>query len=330
MGISFICNRNQENFFMNMLNLPKKVYFKKGSMNVALKELDEVYGFRRAFIISDPGLYRAGAVYPVTDLLRQRGIRSAEFFNISGVPTIAEIKSGLPKMQEFEPDVIIAVGGGSVISAAKAMWLQYENPEADLAAVAAEHSRLTGTDVGFPQVGARAKLVAVATSFGTGAQNSPFAVIADDAGRKKVIASYTLLPEISVTDSLFAESMPAELIRESGLSLISQVIRAYASPDCNAYTKGILTVAAEGVLKNLEAAVKGCRDALYSLGNAGSIAGFAVGNAVDTIDPDAGLYPSKKEKGADSAAVDELAAALGLADGEALAGAVEKLAALQG
>jgi acetaldehyde dehydrogenase/alcohol dehydrogenase len=313
---------------MNMLNLPKKVYFKRGSMNVALKELDEVYGLKRAFIISDANLYRSGIVAPVNDWLRNRNIRCAEFFTLSEVPSFADVKSGLPKMLEFEPDVIVAVGGGSVISAAKAMWLQYENPEVDLADVAAKFGKLTGTDVGFPTTGKKAKLVAVATTFGTGAQNSPFAVLSDDAGKKVVIASYTLLPEISVTDAIFADNMSAELIKKSGAALLSQVIRAFADPGSNAYTQGILAEAAKGVVENIEAAVNGCPVAIDKLANAGAIAGYAVGNAVQTIDPDAELYPTAKEKGAKDPAVDALAKLIGLADGGALIAACEKIAAL--
>jgi acetaldehyde dehydrogenase/alcohol dehydrogenase len=313
---------------MNMLNLPKKVYFKRGSMNVALKELDEVYDLKRAFIISDANLYRAGAAAPVIDWLRNRGIRCAEFFTLSEVPTFADVKSGLPKMLEFEPDVIIAVGGGSVISAAKAMWIQYENPEVDLADVAAKFNTLTGTDVGFPVTGAKAKLVAVPTTFGTGAQNSPFAVLADDAGKKVVIASYKLLPEISVTDAIFADSMSADLIKKSASALLSLVIRAFIAPGSNAYTQGLLAEVVKGVVNNTEAAANGCPLAMEKLANAGAIAGFAVGNAVTTLDPNAEVYPTKQEKGAEDASVDKLAKLAGLADSEALIAACEKIAAL--
>ena len=310
---------------MNMLNLPKKVYFKRGAMNVALKELHEVYDFKRAFIVSDANLYTAGAAAPVIDWLRVRGIRCAEFFTISEVPTVADVLSAQPKLNEFEPDVIVAVGGGSVISAAKAMWIKYENPDVDLTSL---QSKLSGTDTTFPVMGKKAKLAVVPTTFGTGAQNSPFAVLADDAGKKFVIASYALLPEISVTDSIFAESMPADLIKKSGIALISQAIRAYAAPGANAYTEGQLAVAVDAVLKNLEAAMNGCKEAMYSLCNAGAIAGYMVGNAVDTIDPDAEAYPTAKEKGADDAKIDALAKEIGLADAEALIAACEKLAAL--
>ena len=121
---------------MNMLNLPRKVYFKKGSMGVAFREFAEVYGFKRAFIISDA----SGAIDSVEKLMRKKGIRTAEFFSLDEVPTFENVRSGLPKMLEYQPDIIIGIGGGSVMSAAKAMWLLYENPEMDLEAVAAKLS----------------------------------------------------------------------------------------------------------------------------------------------------------------------------------------------
>ena len=215
---------------MYMLNLPKKVYFKKGAMNVALKELDEVYGFKRAFIVSDANLYRLGIVNPVDAWVRGRGIRTAEFFTFDSVPSFENVRSGLPKMLEYNPDVIIAVGGGSVMSAAKAMWLLYENPDLDLNEVADKFSSLDGeydaNYADFPDTGKKAKLVLIATTAGSGAECSPFSVLADDNGKLRVIASYKLLPEIAVIDSMFSENMPTELVKKSGLTALSQAVRA--------------------------------------------------------------------------------------------------------
>ena len=165
---------------MNMLNLPKKVYFKKGSMGVAFREFAEVYGFKRAFIISDANLYKNGALDSVEKLMRKKEIRTAEFFTLDEVPTFENVRSGLPKMLEFQPDIIIGIGGGSVMSAAKAMWLLYENPELDLEATAAKYNSLAASDNDFPAVGKKAKLALMATTAATGAECSPFAVLADD------------------------------------------------------------------------------------------------------------------------------------------------------
>ena len=138
-------------------------------MNVALRELSEVYHLKRAFLVSDPGSYRAGLVSPVDRWLRGQGIRTAEFFSIGAIPSFADIRSALPKLQEFEPDVIVGIGGGAAMSAAKAMWMLYEDPALDLAE-AVEHPERIRT-------GTKAMLALVATTFESGAQTSPFAVV---------------------------------------------------------------------------------------------------------------------------------------------------------
>ena len=136
---------------MNMLNLPKKVYFKDGSMNVALRELSEVYHLKWAFLVSDPGLYRSGIVMSIDCWLRDRGIRTAEFFSIGSTPSFADVRSALPKLLEFEPDVIVGIGGGAAMSAAKAMWALYEEPSLDLAEAVEHPDRI--------RTGAKAKLL---------------------------------------------------------------------------------------------------------------------------------------------------------------------------
>ena len=301
---------------MNMLNLPKKVYFKKGSMNVALKELDEVYGIKRAFIISDANLYRLGVVNPVEAWVRGRGIRTAEFFSFDEVPSFENVRSGLPKMLEYQPDVIIGVGGGSVMSAAKAMWLLYENPDLNLAEVADKFGSLDGSYdadyAAFPDTGKKAKLVLIATTAGSGAECSPFSVLADDAGKKRVIASYKLLPEMAVVDSMFSENMPAELAKRSGLTALSQAARAYVAPGGSEYTQGFAREAVQNILENLEAAVAGCPAAREKMATAAAVAGMAFSNAVNTVDPEAGIYPEGAEKTAKSDLIVDLAKHVGI------------------
>lgn len=288
---------------MNMLNLPKKVYFKNGSMNVALRELNEVYHLKRAFLVSDPGLYRSGTVSSIDRWLRDRSIRTAEFFSIGRLPSFADIRSALPKLQEFEPDVIVGIGGGAAMSAAKAMWLLYENPTLDLAE-AVEHPECIRT-------GAKAKLVLVATSFGSGAQNSPFAVLKDDEGKTRVLNSFQLLPEISVTDARFTESLSPVQVKACGLATLSQSIRAYADPGCCEYTQGLLREAAGLVLEHLRPAEAGCPDAREKLHNAAALAGAAYGNVLVTVDPEAPLYPTDAEKTAGNECIEQLARDLG-------------------
>lgn len=266
-----------------MLNLPKKVYFKNGSTNVALRELSEVYHMKRALLVSNPRLYRSGIVSSIGRQLRQQGIRTAEFFSIGAVPSFADLRSGLPKLLEFEPDVIVGIGGGAAMSAAKALWLLYENPELDLT-TAVESPACIHT-------GVKAKQVLVATSFGSGAQNSPFCVLKDDAGVTCVINSFELLPEISVTDARFTESLSSAQVKACGLATLSQSIRAFASSGCSEYTQGLLREAIQAVLNNLKVAESGSPAALEKLHNAAALAGAAYGNGINNIDFTAPFYP---------------------------------------
>ena len=302
---------------MNMLNLPKKVYFKDGSMNVALRELSEVYHLKRAFLVSDPGLYRSGIVMSIDCWLRDRGIRTAEFFSIGSTPSFADVRSALPKLLEFEPDVIVGIGGGAAMSAAKAMWALYEEPSLDLAEAVEHPDRI--------RTGAKAKLVLVATSFGSGAQNSPFAVLKDDAGNTCVMNSSQLLPEISVTDAQFTKTLSPEQIKACGRSTLSQSIRAFTAENCGEYTEGLLLEAVGLVLNNLRAAESGCPTAREKLHNAAALAGAAYGNTLDTIDSEAPLYPTDTEKPANGERTGQLARGLGLEGVQSLWNACEAL-----
>ena len=302
---------------MNMLNLPKKVYFKSGSMNVALRELSEVYHLKRAFLISDPGSYRAGLVSPVDRWLRGQGIRTAEFFSIGAIPSFADIRSALPKLQEFEPDVIVGIGGGAAMSAAKAMWMLYEDPALDLAE-AVEHPERIRT-------GTKAMLALVATTFESGAQTSPFAVVKDDEGSTRVIKSFQLLPEISVTDARFTESLTPAQVKTCGLVTLSQSIRALAARDDCAYTRGLLRDAVRLVLDYLSAAEAGSPDAREKLHNAAALAGAAYGNTLETMDPEAPLYPADDDKAPEDGGAEQLARELGFTSAQALWSACEAL-----
>ena len=302
---------------MNMLNLPKKVYFKHGSMQVALRELNEVYHLKRAFLVSDPALYRAGTVSQVDNWLRRQGIRTAEFFSLSAPPSFAEIGSALPKLLEFEPDVIVGIGGGSAMSAAKAMWMIYENPQLDLAAAVKNPECL-------PQP-VKAKLVLVATNFGSGAQNSPFAVLRDDRGTPCVLSSFRMLPEISVTDAAFTGSLTAEQVKACGLATLARSARAYAAPGCTEYTEGLLVEAVHAVLHDLKYAESGCPVARERLHNAASLAGAAYGNVAASMEPEAPPFPTAAEKAEVNPRFSDLARELGFAGAAALFAACEAL-----
>lgn len=302
---------------MKTLNLPKKVYFKNGSLPVALRELSEVYHLRRAFLVSDPALYRSGLVSPVGDWLRKRSLRTAEFFSIGTPPSFADVRGALPKLLEFEPDVIVGIGGGAAMSAAKAMWALYEAPELDLAEAVDHPERIAA--------GTKAKLVLAATSFGSGAQNSPFAVLKDGEGQVRVLNSFRLLPEISVTDSCFTESLTPAQVRACGLATLSQSIRAYAADGCCEYPQGLLREAVRLVLENLRDAEAGRPDALEKVHNAASLAGAAYGNVPFIPNPEAPPYPTDAEKASVSARVEQLAESVGFPDAQGLWNACEAL-----
>ena len=284
---------------MNWLNVPKKIYFKRGSMAVAFKELSDVYGAKRAFIITHADLYKKGAIAPVVDLLMKRGIQIAEFFTAANVPTFENARSGLPKMLEFQPDVIIGIGRGSIMSLAKVMWLLYENPELDLDDVAKKFSSTTAGYAAFPATGKKAMLTLIATTAGSGAECSPFAVINDDKGKKRVIASYRLLPEIAVIDCEFTMDVPADLTKSSGMLVLTQAVRALTAPTTTEYVRGFAKDAIRNVFTNLPLAVEsGAANpiARENMANASVLAGMAIANAVDTLEDQFTFYPTAEEK----------------------------------
>ena len=218
---------------LQALNLPKKVYFKPGCMPVALRELGDIYRCQRALLVTDPELYRAGIAAPVADRLRKQEIRVAEFFTIGKRVSFGDLRSALPKLSEFQPDVIVGVGGNNAMSAAKALLALYQKPELDLAAAAADSKRIPACT--------KAKLVLVATNFSSGAQNSPFAMLENDSGQNCSLKSIHLLPEISVTDADFTATLTADQVRTCALEILSHAARAYLDPRCTEFTAGMVT-----------------------------------------------------------------------------------------
>ena len=269
------------------LNLPKKVYFKSGCTLVALRELGEIYHCSRALLVTDPQLYRAGVTAPIIDQLRRQGIRAAEFFTIGKRVSVSDLRRALPKLNEFQPDVIVGVGGDNAMSAAKALLALYGDPDLDLAAAAADPARIPAC--------AKAKLVLIATNFSSGSQNSPFAILKGEEGQAIVLKSIHLLPEISVTDADFTAGLTAEQVRTCGLKSLSHAVRAYLDPDCTEFTAGMLTEAIAAVLKYTERAMNGSPSAREKLHNAAALAGASYGNVVDAITPDLPYFPTGEE-----------------------------------
>lgn len=286
----------------HMLNLPKKVYFRAGSLGVALRELSEIYGFHRAYIVTDVNLYRSGAVSPVADFLRDRGLRTAEFFSLDGKATVEAVEQAVTGANLFEPDVILGIGGGTAMTAAKAVWMRCENPALSLANAAAEPEKINAF--------AKSKLVLVATDFATGAQNTPFAVL-DDNGKALVIKSFALLPEISVTDADFTKTLTAEQVEAGAKALAERAIRAFSDERCDEFAQGLLSEAIASVLNYTGYALTGCPTAREKLHNAASVAGAALGNVLDAGDLSKPL-PTKGER------LEALAERVGCASAEEL------------
>lgn len=259
----------------HMLNLPKKVYFRAGSLPVALRELSEVYGFRRAYIVTDVNLYRAGVISPIGDFLRDHGLRTAEFFSLDGKATVEAVEEAVSGARLFEPDVILGIGGGTAMTAAKAVWMRYENPALSLADAAAEPEKIAA----FP----KSRLVLIATDFATGAQNTPFAVL-DNGGEALVIKSFSLLPEISATDADFTKTLTAEQVEAGAKALATRAIRAFCDERCDEFAQGLLAEAVASVVNYTGYALTGCPTAREKLHNAAAVAGAALGNVLEASD----------------------------------------------
>jgi len=213
----------------NMLwfKVPPKVYFKRGATDLALRELQ---GKKRAFIVTDRFLFDSGAIYNITDVLEQTGIDYQIFFDVKPDPTISTINEALSMIKTYEPDVIIAFGGGSPIDAAKIMWLMYEQPEIDFQDIAMRFMDIRKRICGIPDLGQKAQLVAIPTTSGTGSEVTPFAVITDDETHIKYpIADYALTPNMAIIDPNFVDSMPKGLCAASGIDALTHAIEAYVS-----------------------------------------------------------------------------------------------------
>lgn len=261
---------------MKLLRVPKKIYFKRGCIPVALREMSEVYGLHNAFLITNPALYRKGALTPVQDLLKNSGLHTAEFFTLAEDPSVENVMTGMPKMDSFEPDLIVGVGDSKVMSAAKVMWLLYENRDADIPALAAGGE--------YPKMGTKAKLVLIPTDNASGYECGPYADIVDDAtGKKVTLSSFNLLPEMAVVDPDFTADLTAAEIKAGALATLKNAIGALVVPEVNDYAKGYGREAACAVFANLETAMKGAATepvACENLANAAANGGIAYACAV--------------------------------------------------
>lgn len=262
---------------------PEKVYIKKGCLPVALNELKEVMNKKRCFIVTDSFLYQNGYSKPISDKLDELGIAHTTFFDVAPDPTLASAKAGAEQMRSFQPDCIIALGGGSAMDAAKIMWVLYEHPEADFMDMAMRFMDIRKRVYTFPKMGEKAYFIAVPTSAGTGSEVTPFAVITDEqTGIKYPLADYQLLPNMAIIDTDFHMSAPKGLTAASGIDAVTHALEAYASIMATDYTDGLAIQALKTIFKYLpDAYDNGQTDivAREKMANAATMAGMAFANA---------------------------------------------------
>ena len=261
---------------------PEKVYFKKGCLPVALRELKDVLGKKRAFIVTDSFLYKNGYTNVITNRLNEMGITYTVFSDVQPDPTLANAQAGAKAMAAFEPDVIIAMGGGSAMDAAKIMWVLYEHPEADFQDMAMRFIDIRKRVYTFPKMGEKAYFIAVPTSSGTGSEVTPFAVITDqETGVKYPLADYQLLPNMAIVDTDNMMSQPRGLTSASGIDVLTHALEAYASVMATDYTDGLALKAMKNVFEYLPTAYNEPTnvEARQKMADASCMAGMSFANA---------------------------------------------------
>ena len=261
---------------------PEKVYFKKGCMPVALSELKDVYGKKRAFVVTDSFLYMNGYTKPITDKLDEMGIVYTVFSDVQPDPTLANAQAGAKAMRAFQPDTIIALGGGSAMDAGKIMWVMYEHPEVDFQDMAMRFMDIRKRVYTFPKMGEKAYFVAIPTSSGTGSEVTSFAVITDqDTGVKYPLGDYELMPKMAIVDADNMMSQPKGLTSASGVDVLTHALEAYASVMASDYTDGLALKAMKNVLEYLPTAYNDGSnvEARCKMADASCMAGMAFNNA---------------------------------------------------
>ena len=266
----------------NMLwfNVPPKIFLKAGSLPLALRELK---GHKRAFIVTDKPLFEMNYTERITSVLDELNIEHQVFFDVEPDPSLATVRRGLAVMNSFKPDVIIAMGGGSPMDAAKIMWLMYEYPEVEFEGLALRFMDIRKRIYEFPKLGRKAMMVAIPTTSGTGSEVTPFAVVTDDrSGVKYPIADYELTPDMAIIDPELTLNMPPKLTAYSGIDAVTHSLEAMVSVCSTEYTNALALEATRLLFKYLpDAYRKGAADARAreKVHNAGTMAGMAFANA---------------------------------------------------
>ncbi|CAM4112950.1 bifunctional acetaldehyde-CoA/alcohol dehydrogenase [Vibrio neonatus] len=262
----------------NMLwhKLPKSIYFRRGSLPIALGDLE---GKKRAFLVTDRFLFNNGYADSVVSLLKAQGIEVQTFFDVEADPTLSVVEKGAAAMQSFQPDVILALGGGSPMDAAKIMWVMYEHPETHFEELAMRFMDIRKRIYKFPKMGEKAELVCITTTSGTGSEVTPFAVVTDDeTGAKYPLADYELTPNMAIVDANLVMNMPKSLTAFGGYDAVTHALEAYVSVLANEYSDGQALQALKMLKEYLPSSYKnGAADpiAREKVHNAATIAGIA-------------------------------------------------------
>ncbi len=267
----------------NMLwfKIPQKVYFKYGSLTTGLKDLKDD-NIKKVFLVTDNSLFSLNYHKKITDALEKENIKYKVFSNVQPDPSLENVKQGTKEMEDFNPDCIIALGGGSVMDAAKVMRMLYEHPNIDFKDMAMTFMDMKKRIYKFPKSGIKAKLLAIPTSSGTGSEVTPFSVITDDDGTKYPLADYELTPDMVIVDPELTMSMPKGLTVASGIDVFTHAIESYVSTIATDYTMPYSLKSAKLVMENLENSVEGgakAKKAKENMANASCMAGMAFANA---------------------------------------------------
>ena len=269
----------------NMLwfRAPQKIYIKKGCLPVALRELKDVMNKKKVFIVTDSFLYHNGYTKAITDRLDEMGIRHATFYDVEPDPSLVSAQAGAAAMTSFEPDCIIAIGGGSAMDAAKIMWVLYEHPEVNFMDMAMRFCDIRKRIYTFPKMGQKAYFIAIPTSAGTGSEVTPFAIITDrTTDIKYALADYELLPNMAIVDADMMMNAPKGLTAASGIDAVTHDLEAIASMMATDYTDGLALQSLKMIFEYLPRAYEnGASDveAREKMANAATIAGMAFANA---------------------------------------------------
>ena len=269
----------------NMLwfRAPEKVYIKKGCLPVALKELKDVMNKKKVFIVTDSFLFHNGYTKCITDRLDEMGIQHASFYDVEPDPSLTSAQAGAAAMTSFQPDCIIAIGGGSAMDAAKIMWVLYEHPEVDFMDMAMRFCDIRKRIYTFPKMGEKAYFIAIPTSAGTGSEVTPFAIITDRTTNVKyALADYELLPKMAIVDADVMMNAPKGLTASSGIDAVTHDLEAIASMMATDFTDGLAIQSLKMIFKYLPRAYEnGSNDAeaREKMANAATIAGMAFANA---------------------------------------------------